>query len=102
MGPDQSGSCCQRGSAWLDKDLWYIDAKVSSDQLVRNGNNTPEIDPQRYELMLRALLEDRFHLQAHIEEREGGLYDLVATDKPKLGDPLIPSLPLYDHGRREG
>ena len=86
--------------AWLDKDLWYIDAKVSSDQLVRNGNNTPEIDPQRYELMLRALLEDRFHLQAHIEEREGDAYDLVA-DKPKL-TPADPSLPLYDHGRREG
>ena len=85
---------------WLDKDLWYIDAKVLSEQLAANANNPPQIDPQQYELMVRSLLQDRFLLQAHMEEREGDAYDLVAVN-PKL-TPADPNLPPYDHGRREG
>jgi bla regulator protein BlaR1 len=78
---------------------WYVETKVLRDQSQANGNNPSPIDPQQFELMLRALLEDRFHLQAHMEDREGDAYDLVAVN-PKL-TPSDPNLPLYDRGRRE-
>jgi uncharacterized protein (TIGR03435 family) len=84
---------------WLDKDRWYVDSKVLGDQPVANGNNPSPINPDQIELMVRALLQERFHLQAHMEEREGDAYDLVAVN-PKL-TPVDPDLPLYDRGRRE-
>ena len=84
---------------WLDKDRWYVDSKVLGDQPVANGNNPSPINPDQIELMVRALLQERFHLQAHMEEREGDAYDLVAVN-PKL-TPVDPNLPLYDRGRRE-
>ena len=46
--------------------------------------------------MVRALLAERFHLQAHIEQREGDAYDLVAVN-PKL-TPIDPNPPAQ---RRE-
>jgi len=84
---------------WLDKDRWYVDSKVLGDQPAANGNNPSPINPDQIELMVRALLQERFHLQAHMEEREGDAYDLVAVN-PKL-TPVDPNLPLYDRGRRE-
>ncbi len=85
--------------AWLDKDLWYINAKMSSDSPGSNGNNASQIDPQQFLLMVRALLAERFHLQAHMEEREGDAYDLVALN-PKL-TPIDPNLPSGDPRLRE-
>jgi uncharacterized protein (TIGR03435 family) len=85
--------------AWLDKDLWYVEAKTSSDQGGANGNNPSQIDRQQELLMIRALLAERFHLQVHMEEREGDAYDLVAAN-PKL-TPVDPNLPPNDPGLRE-
>jgi uncharacterized protein (TIGR03435 family) len=78
---------------------WYVETKVLRDPPRVNGNNPSPINPEQFELMLRALLEDRFHLQAHMEEREGDAYDLVAVNS-KL-TPTDPNLPLYDRARRE-
>jgi uncharacterized protein (TIGR03435 family) len=85
--------------AWLDKDLWSIDAKVSADQPGANGNRPQQLDYPQFQLMIRALLAERFHLQAHIEEREGDAYDLVAVN-PKL-TPVDPSIPPNDPRLRE-
>jgi len=86
--------------AWLDKDLWSIEAKVSADQPGAIGNKPQQLDYPQFQLMIRALLAERFHLQAHIEEREGDAYDLVAVN-PKLLTPVDPSLPPNDPRLRE-
>jgi uncharacterized protein (TIGR03435 family) len=78
--------------AWLDTTRWSIEAKVSSDP--------QQIDRQQFQLMIRALLAERFHLQTHMEEREGDAYDMVVAN-PKLLTPADPNLPPYDPRRRE-
>jgi len=85
--------------AWLDTTRWSIVAKTSSDDAV-NPNKSPQIDPEQFKLMIRALLAERFHLQTHTEEREGDAYDMVVVN-PKLLTPADPNLPPYDPRRRE-
>jgi uncharacterized protein (TIGR03435 family) len=79
---------------WLDTDQYDIIAKVSSDAPPVNtggrgpGNGLPaDIDDLRK--MLRALLEDRFKLKTHMEERPVSAYTLTAANpKMKKGDPM--------------
>jgi uncharacterized protein (TIGR03435 family) len=73
---------------WLDKDRWDIVAKMSNDDASIAANKPPQADVQTLRRMLQALLADRFGLQAHIEDREGDAYSLVAVN-PKMnpGDP---------------
>ena len=64
------------GPAWLRMDRFDIDAKAP-------GDNTLTRDQKRE--MLRALLEDRFHLVVHRETKEMPIYALVvAKGGPKL------------------
>jgi uncharacterized protein (TIGR03435 family) len=84
---------------WLDTDRWYIEAKASGDQPGVNGNKPQQIDYQQFQLMIRALLAERFHLQAHMEKRDGDAYDLVAVN-PKL-TPVDPKIPPNDPRLRE-
>ncbi len=67
---------------WLSKDRWDIVAKWSSedDEAV---NRAPNSDFRQFQKMMRALLADRFHLKAHMEERMGDTYNLVAMN-PKV------------------
>lgn len=67
---------------WLNKDRWDIEAKWSSEGS-ESENGTPNSDFRQFQLMMRALLADRFHLKAHMEERMGDAYNLVAVN-PKL------------------
>jgi uncharacterized protein (TIGR03435 family) len=85
--------------AWLDTDRWYIEAKMSADQPGANGNKPQQLDYQQFQLLIRGLLAKRFHLQAHIEDREGDAYDLVAAG-PKL-TPVDPKIPPNDPRLRE-
>jgi uncharacterized protein (TIGR03435 family) len=85
--------------AWLDKDLWNVEAKVLGDQSAANGYTPLSVNPDQFELMIRALLAERFHLQAHMEKREGDAYDLV-TVNPKLA-PVDPKIPPNDPRLRE-
>jgi uncharacterized protein (TIGR03435 family) len=94
-----NNSAIVNAPAWLDTDRWNIVAKTSSDEAV-NPKKPTQIDLQQFNLMIRALLTERFHLQAHMEEREGDAYDLVAVN-PKLLTPADPNLPAYDPRRRE-
>jgi uncharacterized protein (TIGR03435 family) len=68
---------------WLSKDRWDIDAKMSNDDASEESNRAPQANYQQIQHMLRALLAERFNLHAHMEDRVGDAYNLVAVS-PKL------------------
>jgi uncharacterized protein (TIGR03435 family) len=63
---------------WLDTDRWDITAKVSA-----APGAAPQTDMDSLIVMVRALLEDRFKLRTHMEQRVVPAYTLTAS-KPKL------------------
>lgn len=66
---------------WLDKDRWDIQSKMSDDDAP--DNKPPQVDFEQMQYMMRTLLAERFGLKAHMEERMGDAYNLVAVS-PKL------------------
>jgi len=54
------------GPSWIDSDRYDIDAKSP------DGVADTELKP-----MLQALLKERFHLEAHLEQKEQSVYNLV-------------------------
>jgi uncharacterized protein (TIGR03435 family) len=62
----------------LDADRWDIAAKVSA-----APGGAPQTDLDSMIVMVRALLEDRFKLKTHMEDRVVPAYTLTAS-KPKL------------------
>lgn len=71
---------------WLDDAKFDIVAKASSEA---GPSNDPQIDDDDLRIMLRSLLEERFKMKTHYEDRPVTAYNLVAV-KPKLqkADPL--------------
>jgi uncharacterized protein (TIGR03435 family) len=63
------------GPNWLGTDTFDIDAKAEA-------GSSPTTE--QLWLMLRTLLEDRFHLMAHSETREMPVYNLFVTKSGKL------------------
>ena len=63
---------------WFDTQRWDITAKVSS-----TPGSAPPTDLDSMMTMVRALIEDRFKLKTHREERTVPAYTLTA-EKPKL------------------
>jgi uncharacterized protein (TIGR03435 family) len=82
------------GPAWIDSDLWDIEAKAPEGYVPRS--TTFGFPPQMV-LMLQSLLEDRFQLKLHRETRESAIYDLmIAKGGSKLRlseDQTPPSMP---------
>lgn len=75
---------------WLDSDRFDILAKVSTEgQGNLSAQDASRIDIDDLRQMVRALLEDRFKMQAHMEDRPVSAYTLIAVN-PKLrkADPL--------------
>jgi uncharacterized protein (TIGR03435 family) len=73
------------GPAWLDSIMFDIDAK--SDPLVDAQLHALPTEQARHEkqLMVQALLADRFQLKAHQEKRQLPVYALVVTkDGPRF------------------
>ena len=66
------------GPKFMDSDRYDITAKAPASAL--SGN---QIDDNSLQMMMRALLADRFKLAAHIENQPADTYVLVAV-KPKL------------------
>ena len=58
------------GSAWIDSDIFDIDAKAE-------GESRPT--PDQMWQMVQTLLEDRFQLKAHREMREVPVYNLFVV-----------------------
>jgi len=81
------------GPAWIDSDIFDIDAKAE-------GDSRPT--PDQMWQMVRPLLEDRFQLKVHHEMRELPLYYLVVAKSGKLKlsqdqTPVDPAAPrIYD------
>jgi uncharacterized protein (TIGR03435 family) len=74
---------------WLDSDKFDILAKVSSDVHMDPGPNGPRIEIDDLRHMVRDLLEDRFKMQVHMEDRPVWAYTLIAVNpKLKKADPL--------------
>lgn len=69
------------GPGWLDSDRFMIEARADrADSLVPAADST-----QRINLMLQGLLESRFALRVHKENRERNVYELVvAKSGPRL------------------
>lgn len=68
---------------WIEADHWDILGKAAVEAPVNGKANAPQFTQEDLQHMLRGLLEDRFKLQAHMEDRPISAYTLVA-DKPKL------------------
>jgi uncharacterized protein (TIGR03435 family) len=68
---------------WLDTDRFDIHAKLASDDAGGPPPNVCELPDEQMRQLVRALIEDRFQMKDHWEERPGTAYHLVA-DKPKL------------------
>jgi uncharacterized protein (TIGR03435 family) len=63
---------------WLDTERWDIAAKVST-----APGSAPQIDMDSLIAMVRTLLEDRFELKTHPEQRNVPAYTLTAV-KPRM------------------
>lgn len=63
---------------WFDTQRWDITAKVAT-----AAGGTPQTDMDSLIAMVRTLLEERFKLKTHFEERIAPAYTLTAV-KPKL------------------
>jgi uncharacterized protein (TIGR03435 family) len=68
---------------WLDRDRFDIHAKLASDDAGGAAPNVCELPDEQMRQLLRALIEDRFQMKDHWEERPGIAYHLVA-DNPEL------------------
>jgi len=80
------------GPSWLTSDHFDILAKAEGDGLGDPFQSPGNGQPSRGQLMLRALLADRFKLVVHNEDREMPIYALVlARPDGKLGPQLTKS-----------
>lgn len=68
---------------WLDKDRFDIAATISGGGAVNVPSNFPRMDRDQFQHLIRQLLEDRFHLKVHFENRQADAYTLVAVN-PKM------------------
>lgn len=68
---------------WLDEDKFDILAKVSTEDAGDGAPKAPKFDAAQLRQMLRALIEDRFKMKDHWEDRPVTAYTLKAVS-PKL------------------
>jgi uncharacterized protein (TIGR03435 family) len=68
---------------WLGDDRIDISAKVGTDDSEGNTPKAPQVLQQELQLMLRGLIESRFQLKDHWEDRPVTAYNLVAVS-PKM------------------
>ena len=65
---------------WTAAARYDIDAKMNREQF-----DAMTEDPLRTPKVVRALLEDRFKLRTHVEQREQAVYDLIVLKPGQLG-----------------
>jgi len=81
------------GGNWLQSERFNIEAKAASKDIGPGGTITPD----QLQGMLQTLLEDRFKLRLHREERDVPSFDLVSAKggpKIKRSDDQTPPAPL--------
>ena len=73
---------------WLDADRFDILAKISTDDSGDAAKKAPQVDADELRHMLRALIEDRFKMKDHWEDRPVTAYTMKAVSlKLTTGDP---------------
>jgi uncharacterized protein (TIGR03435 family) len=83
--------------AWLDKDKFDIVAKVASPGATADHASATPFDDEDLPQMMKKLLEDRFALKWHMEDRPADAYVLLAVS------PIMKKAdPLYHSGCKEG
>lgn len=73
------------GASWVDSETFDIDAVTADHAEVTS--------PQQFQQLLLSLLEDRFQLKFHREQKEVAVYWLEIDKPGKLGPALKPSTP---------
>jgi uncharacterized protein (TIGR03435 family) len=68
------------GPSWIDTDHYDINTKASTGFSEKDGVQ----NLQRLQAMLRALLEERFHVKVHTEMREVPIFALALANKAKI------------------
>jgi uncharacterized protein (TIGR03435 family) len=68
---------------WIDNETFDINATTADHAEVKN--------PQQFQQLILSLLEDRFQLKFHREQKEGPVYWLELNKPGKLGPALRPS-----------
>ena len=85
--------------SWVRSTYFNIDATADPAVDQQLHNLTSEVGRKQKEMMVQALLADRFHLVVHPETREFPIYELVvAKGGAKLGDPKS-SGTTFDYSR---
>jgi uncharacterized protein (TIGR03435 family) len=88
------------GPSWIDSDRYDIQATANC-----SGGS---LSQEQVQLMVRSMLEDRFQLKAHMETREGQVYNLVVAKNPpkikvsedqtavprRVSGPILPCSPV--------
>jgi uncharacterized protein (TIGR03435 family) len=82
---------------WLDEDKFDILAKVAPTDPSADPANAPDFDFENFQKMTRKLIEERFNMKWHMEDRPADAYVLLALN-PKLKK----ADPLYRSGCKEG
>jgi uncharacterized protein (TIGR03435 family) len=77
------------GPKWLDDDRFDVVARADGDGLGEPSLADRAGQPSRAQLMLRALLADRFKLQAHNESRQLAIYALVSARRDGALGPAL-------------
>ena len=74
--------------SWIDDQVWEVSAKVPAPAGAQEPKAPQMLDSDQVRLMMRSLLEERFGLKVHSEERSGNAFVLLAgTPKLKKADP---------------
>ena len=74
--------------SWIDDQVWEVSAKVPAPAGAQEPKAPQMLDSDQVRLMMRSLLEERFGLKVHGEERSGNAFVLLAgTPKLKKADP---------------
>jgi uncharacterized protein (TIGR03435 family) len=87
------------GPAWMDNDLWEIQAKAEESTVVPQPPTRTIADAMKIDtiaLMLQSLLEDRFSLRLHSERRDLPIYELIkgkGGPKIRLAEDQTPPTP---------
>jgi hypothetical protein len=85
------------GPDWVNTTRFDIEAKAPAG--VVSAGKLEKMDADKLDLMLRALLGDRFKVMLHLEARTGTVYSLVvAKNGPKLPPPKL--RPSAGHQRK--
>jgi uncharacterized protein (TIGR03435 family) len=81
---DISGAGIADIPAFLSKQRWDVVGKIAQNDYPKGPNGMPNVSFDDIKLMLRSLLEERFGMKTHFENRPTDAYVLSASGTPKL------------------